>query len=89
MPALPKSAPRAAHLAAQGAAIAHARESRGLTQQAAAAALGVPVWTLRSWEHGRRACPPETRRRIVREWRGDREILGPKADACPHCKRAW
>jgi DNA-binding transcriptional regulator YiaG len=80
---------RAAHLASQGAAIRQARHRAGLSQPAAAAQLGVSVWTLRSWEHGLRACPPEARRRIVAEWGGDAGLLGPGADACACCGRPW
>jgi hypothetical protein len=74
-----------AHLAAQGAAIQHARTRAGLTQPAAAARLGVPLPTYRSWEQGRRGCPPAVRAWIVAEWKGDAALLG--SEVCPCCGR--
>lgn len=80
---------RAAHLRAQGEAIAAARARSGLSQPAAALVLGVSKWTLRSWEQGVRLCPTEVRRRIVKEWKGDRKVLGPDGDRCACCGRPW
>jgi DNA-binding transcriptional regulator YiaG len=80
---------RAAHLREQGAAIAYARHRKRLSQRQAAALFGVALNTVSKWETGIRACPPWVRHRIVKEWNGDPELLGPEADMCPHCKRKW
>jgi DNA-binding transcriptional regulator YiaG len=80
---------RLAHLKDQGAAIAWARHQNGLTQREAAEMFGTSENTVAKWETGLRSCPPEVRRRIVAEWGGDAELLGPGADVCPHCGRQW
>jgi DNA-binding transcriptional regulator YiaG len=77
------------HLRMQGAAIAWARHQNGFTQRQAADLFGASVNAVAKWETGRRACPPEVRRRIVAEWGGDVELLGPGADKCRCCGRKW
>jgi DNA-binding transcriptional regulator YiaG len=89
MRSTPFTPERISHLRQQGAAIAWARHQNGLTQREAAAMFGVARNTVAKWETGLRSCPPEVRRRIVAEWGGDAELLGPGADVCPHCKRRW
>jgi DNA-binding transcriptional regulator YiaG len=89
MRSIPFTPERLAHLKDQGAAIARARREHGFTQKQAADLFGASVNTVAKWEIGLRACPPEVRRRIVKEWGGDVELLGPGADVCPHCKRRW
>lgn len=89
MRSIPFTPERLAHLRMQGAAIARARRRNGLTQQQTADLFGASVNTVAKWEIGLRACPPEVCRKIVAEWGGDEELLGPGADVCPHCKRRW
>ncbi len=93
MPTKPKPAtpptPRALALKSQGREIQRARLARGMSQTQAALALGVPVDSLRQWEHGRRACPAELRGRIVAEWGGDGEALATIEGRCPCCGRAY
>jgi DNA-binding transcriptional regulator YiaG len=80
---------RLSHLRQQGAAIAWARNRAGFTQRQAADLFGTKVNTVAKWEGGLRGCPPEVRRRIVAEWSGDEELLGPGADKCSCCGRPW
>jgi DNA-binding transcriptional regulator YiaG len=80
---------RLTHLKEQGAAIAWARHQAGLTQRQVAAMFSTTVNTVAKWEGGQRSCPPEVRRRIVAEWGGDAELLGPGADKCSCCGRTW
>jgi transcriptional regulator with XRE-family HTH domain len=77
-------------LARQAKAMAAAREAKGLSQPAAAAALGVLVDTYRSWEYGKRQPPVETRRRLVAEWGVPARALAlGEGDVCPHCGRKY
>ncbi len=87
MPPLPAStaARRKAALVRQGATIAAARRSAGLSQPEAALALGVDVWRLRSWEQGKRGCPGQYRVRVIALWGGDRKALGVNPPWPPGC----
>jgi DNA-binding transcriptional regulator YiaG len=89
MRSIPFTPERVAHLRQQGAAIAWARHQVGLTQREAAAMFGVARNTVAKWETGLRVCPVQVRRRIVEEWGGDVELLGPGADKCSCCGRPW
>jgi DNA-binding transcriptional regulator YiaG len=89
MRSTPFTPERLSHLRQQGAAIAWARHQNGLTQREAAAMFGTSENTVAKWETGLRSCPPKVRRRIVEEWGGDAELLGPGADKCSCCGRPW
>jgi DNA-binding transcriptional regulator YiaG len=89
MRSTPFTPERLAHLRQQGAAIAWARHQVGLTQRQAAERFGTTPNVVAKWETGLRVCPVQVRRRIVAEWGGDAELLGPGADRCPHCGRTW
>jgi DNA-binding transcriptional regulator YiaG len=80
---------RVAHLRQQGAAVAWARQRAGFTQRQAAERFGTSENTVAKWETGLRSCPAKVRRRIVEEWGGDAELLGPGADKCSCCGRRW
>ncbi len=91
MPRAPLTPARRAALRSQGAAIADGRRRAGLSQPAAAALLGVPLDTLRKWEHGRRTCPAATRLKLAKLWSIPRELvaLDPREFACPCCGRPY
>lgn len=77
-------------LARQAKALAAARAERGLTQPAAAAELGAPVDTYRSWEYGKRQPPVEIRRRLVDGWGVPARAMAlGEGDVCPHCGRHY
>lgn len=72
-----------------GPVIAEARLRHGLSQPHAAEALGVKVGTLRSWEQGKRQCPPDVRAVLAEQWGIDRDKLGLDLGECPCCKRPY
>lgn len=91
MPSLPPntSARRAMIFRRVGRAIAGARKAHGLSQPAAAEALGVSVDAVRSWEGGRRLPALAVRKRIVESWGVSPKALMADRDECPHCGRVY
>ena len=87
MPSQPHHPVRRAALATLGAAIRGGRARAGLSQPRAADLFGVPVWTYRSWEQGRRLAPAAVLRAIARRWEIPAEALGLAENTCPCCLR--
>lgn len=89
MPSKPHHPVRRAALATLGAALRDGRARAGLSQPRAADLLGVPVWTFRSWEQGRREPPADVLRTIAARWQIPAEALGLAEDTCPCCLRRY
>jgi transcriptional regulator with XRE-family HTH domain len=87
MPRKPFHPVRRAALATLGAALRDDRARAGLSQPRAAELLGVPVWTYRSWEQGRRLAPADVLRAIAARWQVPADVLGLAEDTCPCCLR--
>jgi len=89
MPRGPHHPVRRAARATLGAALHEGRTRAGLSQPRAAAALGVPVGTYRSWEQGRREPPADAPRAIAARWQVPAEALGLVEGSCPCCLRRY